>query len=402
MAGFTVAQIKALSAKDGMTADPGQKGLYLYVRGSGKYVSWVYRYRDGKKLRDKAIGTIERVTLKEARETASRYRLEGVAEKIEAPQASTFKQDATAYHAYKLGKWDSAYSVLWLQAMANHVFPKIGATDTAKITPDQIADVLRPLWDSQYPTAMRLHGQIKAIIEHAANKDDSDRFTARNPADKALLRLPSRKAPAQKPRLSICWKDAPALYKALAARDCQASKALRFLMLAGTPRAAEIFGAKWSEIDGDVWHVPADRMKSGTARDIPLTPAANSLLASLSNERDGFLFTGRKGKTVGAEKTVGRARVPVGGTFIEFAGHMHSDAMQILLREMGIDSCVHGLRATFKTWVQDNAQLITDWEASELCLDHSVANQVQRAYGRSDLINQRRELLNRWAAFLMG
>ena len=38
--------------------------------------------------------------------------------------------------------------------------------------------------------------------------------------------------------------------------------------------------ATWSEIDGNRWNVPADHMKSGVARTIPLSTAAETLLDS--------------------------------------------------------------------------------------------------------------------------
>jgi hypothetical protein len=80
---------------------------------------------------------------------------------------------------------------------------------------------------------------------------------------------------------------------------------------------------------------------------------------------------------------------------------MGADAMGILLRKMNIDTDVHGLRSTPRTWVQDNTTLNTDWEAAELCLAHQVSTKVQRSYARSDMLTERCQLLERWAAYLI-
>jgi integrase len=167
--------------------------------------------------------------------------------------------------------------------------------------------------------------------------------------------------------------------------------ALQILLVCCTPQTAEIVAATWSEIDGDFFRVPADRMKNGTARDIPLSRAAMALLADLPGDHIGYLFTGRTGKTVG------------GGVFTPFSGKMHEDAMQTLVREeLQMDSHVHGLRATFRTWVTDHAITVCDHDAAEIAQDHVIESRVHRAYDRADMMAERRDLAERWVAFLLG
>jgi integrase len=410
--GFTVLTVKNLP--DGRHVDPACSGLYLRVQNKGKARSWEMRYTRQAKAHHLSLGSLASVGLSEARDkvtSAKAMLAKGqdptAAKAVPAVKPVTFKDDALAYHAHNVNDWDKLTAKYWLASMERYAFPVIGNIDTAKITVDDIVSVILPIWTTINPTALRIHGQIRATINYAMDCDsDESRFGGkRNPCDKALIRFPKGFTKPQVNHASISWKEAPALFKALGAMDCQPARALQFLLLAGTPRAAEIIGAKWSEIDGNTWHVPADRMKSGEARDIPLTQAALDLLASLTtawNHGEGFIFTGRKGKTIGGT-TFGRKRERIGGTFVPFSGAMHKDAMQNLLRtELKIDCHVHGLRSTFKTWVQDNTALATDWDASELCLDHETGNKVQRAYARSDMMPERRALLERWAAYLMG
>ncbi len=56
-----------------------------------------------------------------------------------------------------------------------------------------------------------------------------------------------------------------------------------------------------------------------------------------------------------------------------------------------------GFRSTFRDWVSET----TDYpgEVAEMALAHVVANKVEAAYRRGDLLDKRRELMKEWAAF---
>lgn len=84
-------------------------------------------------------------------------------------------------------------------------------------------------------------------------------------------------------------------------------------------------------------------------------------------------------------------------------GSLYHSGMQILLREdMHLPWHVHGMRATFSTWIEQNPLRLTDDNASEIALDHVIHGKVKGAYKRTDMIEERAELAERWAAFLMG
>jgi integrase len=82
----------------------------------------------------------------------------------------------------------------------------------------------------------------------------------------------------------------PAFMRDLKQRSGSAARAMEFLILTAS-RTNEVVGDKrigkpgitWQEIDFEkkVWTVPADRMKSGKAHRVPLTPVAIDLLESI-------------------------------------------------------------------------------------------------------------------------
>jgi hypothetical protein len=57
------------------------------------------------------------------------------------------------------------------------------------------------------------------------------------------------------------------------------------------------------------------------------------------------------------------------------------------------------MRAAFKTWADEQ----TDYprEIKKIALAQGIGNQTDEAYSRSDLVEQRRKLMNQWARFLV-
>lgn len=57
---------------------------------------------------------------------------------------------------------------------------------------------------------------------------------------------------------------------------------------------------------------------------------------------------------------------------------------------------VHGLRSGFRDWAAERGY---DREIAEEALAHRVGNQVERAYRRTDLLEQRRKMMSDWARY---
>jgi integrase len=388
---FTVTTIKK-DVADGKYADKGCRGLYLWVRGASR--TWQFRYNRDGIANTLSLGSLAHVGLADARSKADTHR--GVlasggdpkVRKAEVIAAANFREDTQTYFKHVNRTWRSdTYRADWLASMERHVFPHIGDKPTIELTVGDIVKVIEPLWGVLTKADVILD-RVRLVIDHAIDNDDADRFKG-NPADRVKSRLPKGVQKDVAPHPALPWEQAPALYRKLTAMpDCQAAKALRLLLLCCTPRANEIIEAQWSEIKSDVFSVPAERMKSGKARVIPLSQGATNLLATMEHT-DGYLFPGRKGKHIG-------------GIFVAFKGHIQKDAMQLLLQELAPGYHVHGMRSTFRTWVSDHAMTVKDHDCAELCLDHVIGNRVQRAYDRADMVCERRELAERWAQYLMG
>ena len=290
----------------------------------------------------------------------------------------TFRQDMDTFVAHMRGQWTPAHRTIWEQSMERIATPLMD-NPTAGLTHADVLNVIRPIWETINETARRVLGRIEQTIEHAMAVDPR-RFSGPNPCNNVLRHLP-RVSVYVKPRQAMPWRDLPAFYSELRQRTGPAARALEFLLLTCCPRTGEVIPATWGEIDGDKWHVPASHMKSGRARTIPLTSAAVDLLAAIGPDdmAPGTLIFGSRRR---------------GGS-----GRQTDDAMQVLLREkMALGCTVHGFRSSFMDWV---AEVHPDrLMAAERALDHEIGNRVQRAYLRTDLLDQRRQLAELWTAFL--
>ena len=73
-----------------------------------------------------------------------------------------------------------------------------------------------------------------------------------------------------------------------------------------------------------------------------------------------------------------------------------------ILRTVGLAerATVHGFRSSFRDWAAECTS--ATYAAMELSLAHHVGNAVERAYARSDLLEQRRTLMDQWGEHVIG
>ena len=140
-------------------------------------------------------------------------------------------------------------------------------------------------------------------------------------------------------------------------------------------RTSEVRFATFDEMEGNIWTLTPERTKTGREHRIPLTAEAQAIV--------------KTARETGASNLI----------FPSPTGKALSDAaMSAFMKREGLEARPHGLRATFRTWAENETD--ADWETKETCLGHVVCNQVERAYQRSDLLRKRTTLLQRWSSAL--
>ena len=375
-----VASLKSGKHRDG-------EGLQFEVKGGSR--RWTFNYMWEGRQRELAIGKYPATSLADAR--GKRAELRDAKERGLDPRrvltdatlpakALTFRQDMSTFVAHMRGQWTAGSLKEWQQSMDRIAGPLMDKA-TSRLTQADVLEVIKPAWETTNETARRVLGRIDQTIEHAIAVDPA-RFNGSNPCINVLRFLP-RVSAIVKRRPAMPWQDLPGIFAGLRQRPETAARALELLLLSCCPRTSEVIRATWSEIDGNRWNVAAEHMKSGVARTIPLSTAAVILLDRIRpvhSAPDTLLFGSRRR----------------GGS-----GRQTDDAMQTLIRnKMDLRYTVHGFRSSFMDWVAEvHPQRLLE---AERALDHQIGSQVQRAYLRTDFLDQRRELAELWADHLQG
>ena len=117
-------------------------------------------------------------------------------------------------------------------------------------------------------------------------------------------------------------------------------------------------------------------MKAKLEHRVPLSDQALEALAEAQELRtgDGLIFPSVRGNVL-SDSTVSK-----------------------LLRELGIGAVPHGFRPSFRQCAAERTNIPR--EVCELALAHVNSDRVEAAYQRSDLFEQRRNLMKAWAWYL--
>ena len=365
-------------------------GLYLNVSPSGSK-SWVQRIVIHGRRRDIGLGPYPAVSLARAREIARDNRTavaqgrDPVAEKREARQAGlrsapsipTFAEAAARVIELRRPTWSNArHTAQWENTLAAYAHPVIGNKTVDSITPADAMAVLTPIWTTKPETASRVRQRMETVMDWAITHG----YRLDNPAGRSLLKVlpPVKRLKEHRQALPYAQvPDAMALIGESTA-DIPTKLAFEFLVLTAS-RSVEVRAAEWTEIDWGTatWEVPAARMKARRPHRVPLSGRAMEILeeASRLGDGQGLVFPSARS---------GNAASPT--TFIA------------LLRRLGIPAVPHGFRSSFRDWVIE--QTSTPWAVAEAALAHNVGNSTEAAYMRSDLFDQRRALMDAWAAYV--
>jgi len=371
-------QVKNL--KPGKYADGG--GLWLHKRPDGGG-QWFLRVTIHGRRREMGLGSLQFVSLKEARDSADHWRRvvragkDPIKEREKERRLAARDQHTLAtvaveaFEARKAELKNDGKSGRWFSPLELHVLPKIGRVPIEEIDQQDIKTTLAPIWHTKADTARKAMNRLGIVMRHAAAMGLNVDIQATDKA-KALLGKSRHKA---KHVPAMPWQEVPAFYASLD-EGSVTHLALRLLILTAT-RSSEVRFCHLREIVGDVWIIPAERMKAGKEHRVPLsTETMNVVDQAKAFEREGYLFPNvRKG--------------------------VISDAtMSRMMERRGLEARPHGFRSSFRTWCAETTDVPR--EVAETALAHVVGSEVERAYRRTDYLEQRRDLMERWAKHVAG
>lgn len=357
---------------------------------------WAFIFRWDGRLKEMGLGSLQAVSLAEARRMAGDFRAM-LAKNVNPMDVRreemrkrltgrTFGEVASQYHEAHKAAWKSRkVEKQWLPGLERYC-GSIWGKPVETIGTDDILAILSPIWTSKAETGRRTRGRIEAVLDAARARGLIEKDRANPAAWRGHLShlLPKSQKLQRGHHASLPYCDVAAFVLQLRQREAMAALCLEFTVLTAV-RSGEAMGARWSEIDFDakLWVIPRERMKGSKAHRVPLTDRCLEILRKLEPLKVGpvsYVFPGTK---VGKPLSV--------------------MAMEMLLRRMdhgpGSEKpiTVHGFRSSFREWAGDCTTFPR--EVAEEALAHQVGSEVERAYRRGDAIEKRRQLMQAWADY---
>jgi integrase len=395
----------------------GVSGLLLQITAGGAK-SWILRATIAGKRRVIGLGAYPDVGLADARNAAREMKsqiMEGRdplaernARKAELAAAArrslTLREAVDRFLAIKGKEFSSEkHRVAWGREVERLVGASLGDLQVDAIDMRDVLAALEPHWHVRTDTAKRVRQRLERVFDWATV---AGHRSGENPARwkgalSELLPSPSKVAKSQNwPALS--QSDVASWWADLRKRDGNASRALEFAALTWA-RSGDVRGARWDEIDPGrgLWIIPAERMKAGREHRVPLSAPAIEVLEGLTRLEDNpLIFPAERGGMLSdaalgaAMRRIHEARVRrdvKAGIPEEKAGYRDARS--------GRPAVPHGLRSTARDWAVERG---IDHMQAEIALVHVVGSEVERAYRRSDMIDQRKQMMTAWADFLDG
>src|SRR6056297_95222 len=379
-----------LSAQEVKSAPVGKHcdgaGLWLIKREDGG-AQWVLRVTIHGRRREMGLGGFPTLGLAEARKLAHRWRTVAAAgrdpvKEREAEERAARREDislavmtADAFEARKAELKGDGKAGRWLSPLQVHVLPKLGKVPVTDLDQRDIRDTLAPIWHTKAETASKAMNRLSIVMKHAAALGLDVDLQATDKA-KALL---GKSRHVRKNIPAINWRDVPEFYASLE-EPTLTHLALRLLILTGV-RSGPLRNLRLDQIEGDVWTVPAEAMKGrkGATEDfsVPLSDEAKRVIdLARPHVRNGFLFPNTRGGVI-SDMTLSR--------------HME---------RRGLEARPHGFRTSLRTWLAEATD--ARHEVAETMLAHVVDGGVVRAYRRTDYLEPRAKLAERWADLVTG
>lgn len=390
----------ALKAKDIFSVPDGvysvANGLILRVRNNGTSRSWIFRYSKNGKRRDYAIGSAKKITMPAAKVEAAKLITlvsQGVdihetkkKAKIEAAPLhpfETFAVEALA-HLEKIRQWKGANSKnKYMNALYNHCIPVLRGRNIEEITSDDVLEVLRPIWFKTPRSGTEARIFLDFVFSYAISLKI---YNGLNPArwkDNLSMFLPSPTAVKPiKHHEAMPYEELRDKLRQLFPPIDRRTALIVFTILT-VSRINEAQGAKWTEIDFDkkIWICPRVKNKRRESpHRVPLSRQALQLLTGLIRGKSDFIFTDNFDSDIA----------------MPFKYHGILDKMR---KDFDTDATIHGFRSSFRDWCAENGK---SFEAAEISMQHEIGSEVTRSYFRSDLLEQRRVLMQEWADYLLG
>lgn len=351
------------------------RGLYLRIDSNGaKY--WILRYWMNGKEHQKSLGPYPVLSLREAREKRdaihnARARGEDINAKRTFP---TFREISEDWYKVKMRDKSAGYLKAVTLRLKNYILPALGDVPIDHITAGDVLRLCRKIERLGYfETVQRVKVITGQVLRFAiaAGWIENDVTTALSGALQTVQ--PKHMATVTTPG------EIASIYHAMLGYPYPVMRAALLFSIYTAARPGEVRRAEWKEIQGDIWTIPAHKMKMKRLHHVPLSRQCWNVIEALRNVTGGgkWLFPSVRGN-----------------------GSMSENSVRVALRSMGFGKDVitpHGFRAMFSTVANEHGW---DSDVIERQLSHSETNKIREAYNHAEYLEQRIKLMQWWGDYL--
>ena len=389
---------KNIKPNDAPISDGTVIGLRLIpsnIKGHGK---WKLRFTSPVtiKRRDMGLGSYPSVSIVQARDKGTKARIlissgiDPIDEKarnklnvISKKKPLTFQIAALKVHeTLKPGWKNTKHSQQWINTLTTYVFPKIGLIPVADLKVAHFANILSPIWLSKSETATRVKQRCHSVMKWCFAQE----FVQGNPLDIVDELLPKQQGSTARVQHlpSMPWRDIPDFIEKNIIDDTNATNSLLEFIIHTAARSGEARNMIWNELDLEdkIWIIPANRMKANVTHRIPLSKRSLEIINNQKKSKDTNLVF-----------HLSKTNKPLSDmTLTNFLKSRKTKSDVI-----GRHATMHGFRSSFRDWASENGY---SRDLAERSLAHSIKNQTEAAYHRTDLIEQRRPMMEAWSGYI--
>lgn len=370
---LTIIEVRAAQPKNKNYLLNDGSGLFLRVETSGAK-RWVLNRSIKGQHVSKVLGMFPEMGLKDARLEAQRLSVELRALKVtKAVDFLSVYKEWLALKKTQIKNWVDID-----RRFTKYLLPRFSSVAFKEITPTALIEELKSDLGqrAKLETLKRICGELRSLETFAYNSGLIDQLRWQNLA--AVFPSPSNK---RKNRPSVGYSELPEVLCKLKAEGLKSHTTWSVLLCGFYTllRPGEYTALRWDWIDfkDKTITVPAEIMKMKREHVVPMSRQLIALLEDLPRTSE-YVFPSpqRNGDR------------PVST----------NSASQFLRRNGFADVLVpHGIRAVGRSWMFDNK---VPFEVAELCLAHSVGSSTVQAYVRSDRLEERREVMQRWCNYV--
>jgi len=349
--------------------------------------TWILRYTNPvtKKATRLGLGKYPEISLAEARSLADKTRRK-VKSGLEPEQAAITLQAAVDrwLSEKKAGAVTEDTLSDIRRSLEKHVLPKLGNRILEDIKRHEVIEVLGFLSNQgKLETTHRVCRRLAEVGKYFLLLE----LIERNPFEGLTDAF---QQPVVEPLPAIRAEELGALFREIERSNVEIETlALIEFQLHVGARPNECAGARWDEVDLEnrIWIVPGSRMKrpgrasNGNAKDhrVPLSSQVYTLLNTLRGitGNSEFVFPHRS----------------------DMKKHRNPQTVNIALKRMGYGGrlVAHGIRTTMSTYLNEQGELP---DVIEAALAHKDGNKVRAAYNRTDYLEARVGMIQRWSDYL--